>query len=261
MQDNSAVDQLNARARTIESVHAAAAYEVAADNIRRAIALGRFLPGDKLPPERELSEQMQVSRTTIREAVRVLEGEGLITVKRGALGGLVVMRPPSLGSAEMGAYLRTQLRLIYEILDFRTANECFAARLACGRRTQSHLDCLAELLGTMSGLCAQKAKREDVSNISQFLAADAEFHLTIAHAAGNKLIGKAVGDAHAAMFMPIGRVFKRLEDRANAHHETIYAAIRDQDADRAEKEMSLHIAATRKSLRNLLPPNAELSND
>ena len=103
MHDSLTIDELSRPIRSIESVHAAAAYEVAADNIRRAIALGRFLPGDKLPPERELSEQMQVSRTTIREAVRVLEGEGLITVKRGALGGLVVMRPPSLSSSEMGA--------------------------------------------------------------------------------------------------------------------------------------------------------------
>ena len=261
MHDSLTIDELSRPIRSIESVHAAAAYEVAADNIRRAIALGRFLPGDKLPPERELSEQMQVSRTTIREAVRVLEGEGLITVKRGALAGLVVMRPPSLSSSEMGAYLRVQIRLIYDILDFRIANECFAARLACRRRTQSHLDRLARLVDTMTDLCAQKAKREDISNISQFLAADAEFHLTIADAADNSLISKAVGDAHAAMFLPIGRVFKRLEDRANAHHETIYAAIRDQDTEKAEKEMSLHIRTTRKSLRNLLPPNAEVPED
>ena len=259
MKQNGPVQKIATHENTIESVHASAAYEVAAGNIRRAIALGRFLPGDKLPPERELSNQMLVSRTTIREAVRVLEGEGLIKVRRGATGGLIVMRPARLSTNEMGSYLEVQLDRINSILDFRIANECFAAKWAAERRTQPQLDLLEKCVTAMNGFCAESSMREDVTNISSFFAADAEFHLTIAEASQNEMIVKAVGDAHAAMFVPIGRVFKRLENAANSHHEAIFSAIKEQDGQRAAKEIELHIEETRKSLINLLPPPDAIS--
>src|SRR4051812_10590345 len=65
------------------------AYAVVVDRLRRAIALGVLLPGDRLPPERTFAERLGVSRVTIREALRVLQGEGLLLTKRGS-GGTIV---------------------------------------------------------------------------------------------------------------------------------------------------------------------------
>ena len=66
------------------------AHEIVEENIRAAIRLGRFLPGDKLPPERTLAEQLGVSRTVLRQAIKNLEESGYLNVKRGAKGGLIV---------------------------------------------------------------------------------------------------------------------------------------------------------------------------
>ena len=72
-------------------------------------------------------------------------------------------------------------------------------------------------------------------------------------ASGNRLILQAVEDARTAMFLPIGKVFKKLEDSANDHHEEIFAAIRHRDPDRAAEAMRRHIVTTRESLENLMP--------
>ena len=61
--------------------------------IKEAILLGQFAPGDKLPPETELAEQFGVSRITVRDALRVLEARGLVRVKVGAMGGAFVADP------------------------------------------------------------------------------------------------------------------------------------------------------------------------
>jgi len=75
----------------IEPIDFAAAYEVVTERIRRAIHIGSYLPGDKLPPERTLAQQLGVSRTTVREAIRVLEGEGYVMSRRGASGSIIVL--------------------------------------------------------------------------------------------------------------------------------------------------------------------------
>lgn len=69
------------------------AHELVVDQMRRALELGQFRPGDRLPTERELSEMLDVSRTTVRTAVAVLEREGLIAVRRGRGGGFTVQAP------------------------------------------------------------------------------------------------------------------------------------------------------------------------
>jgi DNA-binding FadR family transcriptional regulator len=80
-------------------------HEAVADTIRRQIVLGRFKVGDRLPTEEDLTEQFEVARTTLREALRVLESQGLIEIRRGRNGGPVVTEPPSGATAESMALL------------------------------------------------------------------------------------------------------------------------------------------------------------
>lgn len=235
------------------SVRATATYELVVEQVRRAIYLGRFLPGDKLPPERDLASQMGVSRTTIREAVRVLEGEGLLAVRRGATGGLVVLGQAKLSPGQVKSYMEAQRGLLDSVFEFRLANECAAAALAAARRTDAHLKRLGRALEEMARLAATAEMRERTGTIARFSAADSEFHLGIAQASLNPFLVKAVEDARAAMFLPIGRVFTRLEDAANDHHATIFEAIRDRDTAAAAAGMRDHIEATRTALHGLLP--------
>ena len=66
----------------LQSLRAPASHELVVDQIRRAIGTGRYLPGERLPAERELARQLGVSRTTVREALKILQDEGLIEIRR-----------------------------------------------------------------------------------------------------------------------------------------------------------------------------------
>ncbi len=253
---NDVIPEYTLNLGAINSVRPVAAYELVVEQVKRAIFLGRFVPGDKLPPERELAAQMLVSRTTIREAMRVLEGEGLITVKRGATGGLVVQAQSGLRPHEIEPYMEAQREMLDMIYEYRIANECMAARLAAARRSKEQIRRMAAAVKAMGQLCETPEMRATMANIARFRALDSEFHLAVAEASGNRLIRRAVEDARTAMFLPIGKVFKKLEDSANAHHEELFAAISDGDPDRAAEAMRRHIVTTRESLENLMPRKA-----
>ena len=243
----------NLASGAINSIRPVAAYELVVEQVKRAIFLGRFVPGDKLPPERDLAAQMLVSRTTIREAMRVLEGEGLIQVKRGATGGLVVRPQSGLRPHEVESYMEAQREMLDMVYEYRIANECMAARLAATRRSKDHLRRMGSALKAMGRICETPELRATMANIPRFRALDSEFHLAVAEASGNRLIQQAVEDARTAMFLPIGKVFTRLEDSANEHHEEIFAAISGGEPDRAAEAMRRHIVTTRESLENLMP--------
>lgn len=237
----------------IGRIRPAATYELVVDQVKRAIFLGRFMPGDKLPAERDLAEQLQVSRTTIREAMRMLEGEGLILVKRGSTGGLVVKGPIGLQPQEIETYVQAQQGLLNSIFEFRIANECMAARLAAIRRSEAQLERLEMALTAMGELCETPELRAITANIARFRSLDSEFHLVVAEAADNPFIMQAVEDGRTEMFLPIGKVFTRLEDSANEHHEEIFTAIKASDPDRAARAMEHHIKVNHESLDDLMP--------
>lgn len=218
-----------------------AAYEVVLEQLRRSIHLGHFRLGDRLPPERELAKQLEVSRTTVREAVRVLEGEGLVEIRRGSAGGIIV-RPETVRPAD----LRKRLREFEEIIDFRVAVESMSARLAARRRTKADI---AELQRAFARLEAIVADRGAVSD---WVRIDTEYHLLIARIARNALLARAVEDARARMFMPIGAVWGGLEERAHLMHAEVQEAIVAGDPDRAAAAMEAHIEATRADIHAVL---------
>lgn len=242
----------------INSIRPVSTYELVVEQVKRAIFLGRFVPGDKLPPERELAAQLNVSRTTIREAMRVLEGERLIQVKRGATGGLIVKALNGLQRNEVEIYMETQREVLDMIYEYRIANECMAVRLAATRRTEEQLSRMALAMEAMEHLCATPKMRTTVANIARFRALDSEFHIAVAEASGNRLIMRAVEDMRAAMFLPIGKVFKEIEETANVHHAEVYKAIKDGAPDCAVEAMRQHIVATRESLERLMPGQGHL---
>lgn len=240
--------------RRIDPVQPTSAYELVVEQLRRAIHLRRFVPGDKLPPERELARQLGVSRTTVREAVRVLESEGLVQSRRGATGGLTVLEP-RVSEAALRETRRERLEAIDAIFDYRLANECAAARLAAARRGARDIAALGDLLQRMGALAAPGGasdEHDEVERVAQFMAADSEFHLGVGRAARNPYLLQAIEDGRAAMFHPVGAVFRRLEDNANDFHEAIFAAIEAGDAQAAHDAMAAHLSASRATLKTLL---------
>jgi GntR family transcriptional regulator, transcriptional repressor for pyruvate dehydrogenase complex len=232
---NSGVSQ-----RGIERVEHSPVYGLVVEQLRRAIHMGTYIPGDKLPPERDLAKQLVVSRTTVREAIRVLEGEGYVESRRGAAGGVIVL---DRGQTEQRAarLIREKLPELMEVVDFRLAVEGGAARLAAQRRTDEDLVRLTEAFESMEP--GQKMRR--------FRAADSSFHLAIADAAKNAWMRRAIEDARAAIWMPVDLFAKHAFRTAQLHHAQILEAIRDRDPGGAEAAVVAHIETTRRDLRQI----------
>src|SRR5712692_1519250 len=229
---------IRSEAPPMKRIEPSPVYELVVERIRRALHIGSYVPGDRLPPERALAEQLGVSRTTVREAIRVLEGEGYVESRRGATGGVILL---DRGQTEerMGPIIRERLPELEEIVDFRIAVECRAARLAALRRTDEDLEKLAAALTTMQhGLEG-----------STFRAADTAFHLGVAEAARNGWMRRAIEDARVAMLLPFDKVADHVFRTAQLQHTEILDAIRRQDPDAAEKATESHIEIARRDLR------------
>jgi GntR family transcriptional repressor for pyruvate dehydrogenase complex len=238
-------------ADVMEAIRTPASYELVVDQIRRAIQVGRFLPGQKLPPERELARQLAVSRTTVREAMRVLQGERLVETRRGRAGGAIVLGSSS-SPAERRRELRSRLAELQAVFEYRLVVEPAAARLAAQRRTKQDLDRLRRDVQTMDAVHASAlADESDPSPVSRFFTLDIDFHHRIAEATRNQLLIAAVEDARAALFLPVGGIFPTLDPRANQFHVEIFEGIEAQDPERAERAMIDHITLTQESLLEL----------
>lgn len=219
------------------------AYVHVADRIRRAIHLGHFAPGDRLPSESELGERLGFSRVTVREAVRHLEGEGYLETRRGARGGLFVRRIHDSEEKQL-AYLRSHWKEIDDLFDFRLGVECMAARLAAARRTSENLARMAAALAAFRG----------GDSSPNFRRADSEFHLAVAEASANLHLQHAIEEARAGMFLPFDvlRVEPSSWAQQPGQHEAVYDAIEGRDAERAATAMAAHLEASRKHVRDII---------
>jgi DNA-binding FadR family transcriptional regulator len=214
----------------IEAVDLVPAHEVVTERLRHAIHIGTYVPGDKLPPERALAQQLGVSRMTVREAIRVLRAEGYVASRRGSAGGITV-----LDQAEDAKRLRpVLLRRMAELDDafeFRIAVEGAAARLAAQRRTKRDLGLLHKAY----------LELEQGRETARFRAADNVFHLAIADAARNRFMRQAIENVRAMTWVPLDRVISQVFTSAHEHHAQILQAIEDGDPDAAERAAVAHI--------------------
>jgi GntR family transcriptional repressor for pyruvate dehydrogenase complex len=157
------------------------AYQLLADELRDEITSGRLQPGERLPPEPELCVRSGVSRSTVREALRLLASQHLIVTTRGVTGGSFVAHPDA---DQLSEALSTGLTLLSnsaevgmaDLLELRRALEIPAAGLAAQRRTDANL---VEIRGAMFD--------PDLDELATMLAAHAAFHSAIASATGNPL--------------------------------------------------------------------------
>lgn len=231
----------------IERVVQSLAYELAADKIRRAVHIGTFVPGDKLPPAPELAKQLGVSRITALEAVRALEAEGYVESRRGASGGTLIVASQESGEVLRGR-LRQERKHFRDVMDFRVATEPAAVRLAALRRSEADLSRLVEALEQMASS----------RNKPEFRRADSAFHLGIADAADNPFLRGAVEDGRAAMFSPLDALdFEVMLETSLEGHRRILGALRAADAEGAQKAMVAHIEANREKMRLLLSDEQE----
>jgi DNA-binding FadR family transcriptional regulator len=217
------------------------AYEVVAARMRRAIHLGELAPGSKLPAERILSERLGVSRVTLREAIRVLEGEGYVEVSRGRGGGTTV-HTGSMSPEEISAWMGRRWQELEAIFDFRLVNERRATERAATRADASHLAELREL--------ADQGSRS--ADVNEFRTWDVRFHLFIADLAESALLRQAVEEARAELYVPFRAVpLERLLKISGHQHRTIVTALEKGDPRRAGKAMEKHLIAATAQMEEL----------
>ena len=208
--------------------------------IENELSGGRLAVGGRLPAERALAEQLKVSRTSVREAIRILEAMGVVRagVGSGPEAGTVVISDPTaaLGSA-LRLHVATQHLPVADIVATRVLLESWAA--AAARPDAPQLDDAAALLHTMDAA-------EDLP-INDFLALDVRFHLALADAAGNAVVSAMMGSLRESIQRYAAQLTSNLPDweatasRLKAEHREILAAIRNDDGDRAAKLVAAHI--------------------
>jgi len=207
-------------------------YEDVAKQIERQI-LKKLKPGDKLPSERELAEMLQVSRSSIRDAIRGLELMGLVEPRQGA--GTIVrgLSAESLLNPFANA-LKHRQELVGELLDFRKMLEPPLAARAATHASPDEISEMEEIL---------RRQEEKLSDGEAAIAEDAEFHYSVALASGNSVVLKLLDvvmdllrDTRERSLQLAGRPQKSL-----AGHRRILAAIKRHDAEAAKAAMRRHI--------------------
>jgi GntR family transcriptional repressor for pyruvate dehydrogenase complex len=210
------------------------ASDLLAHELRERILSGDFAEGAGLPAERELVTQTGLSRTTIREALRILEVQGLVRIRAGRSGGAFVQRPGEEAMANTVEHIiRGQKIALPALLITRQALEPYCAELAAQNRTTAQLAVL-ESATTLS--------LEGGHPLDRVLEANAEWHVAVARASGNELLsGLMIALTHGAYDEHI--VDEELERSGAAEHAAITEAIGRQDTATAGLLMQRHVAA------------------
>jgi GntR family transcriptional repressor for pyruvate dehydrogenase complex len=223
------------------AVDLVAAHEVVTERLRHAIHIGTYLPGDKLPPERTLAQQLGVSRMTVREAIRALRAEGYVVSRRGSAGGITVLDQAD-DEQRLRPLLLQRMAELDDGFEFRIAVEGAAARLAAQRRTKRDLARLHQAY----------LELEQGLQTARFRAADNVFHLAIADAARNRPMRGAIESVRAMTWIPIDQLISNVFSSAHEHHAQILRAIEDKDPDAAERAVADHIQRAQRDLHRVV---------
>jgi DNA-binding FadR family transcriptional regulator len=220
--------------------------EQVANTLLEAIQLHQFLPGERLPSERELCARLSVNRTAVREGLRWLEHERFIEVRRGKYGGAFVLEVPLDLSLER---LRGNIDALRQLLEFRQVIEPAAAAIAAQRITESQLARLDELFAK------ERSEVELDGSIEQLRAIDREIHDVIASATNNRDLVETVREIRLRMAIGLdvlhGTPLTRLRD-SETGHAAILEALRRHNSTEAAAAMERHVLATRKSIGEAL---------
>jgi GntR family transcriptional repressor for pyruvate dehydrogenase complex len=225
-------------------IHPRRLYQEIALQVRANIQKGALPVGARLPSERELAEQLQVSRPTVREALIALEVEGVLEVRPGA--GVFVCAPqkpfPSYASSEGPL----------EIMSARIAIEGETASMAAKQMRDADIRELRRILETMD---------PHLNLQGSYLSADRAFHLCIAEKAGNSVLIRIVAELFDARHSPLSLQFgKHFENtstwtQAVTEHKVVIEALSSRNARSAKQAMQWHLRESHNRLTKQIEDN------
>lgn len=198
-------------------------------------------PGDKLPSERELAIRSNVSRTVVREAIKILEQKGLVEVRQGK--GVFIIKPRNhLVTDSIQRILGHHNATILHLVEARESVETAIIRLASERIQASQLNQLDRLINLM---------QQSFHNIEKFLYFDHQFHTTLAEATQNPIyllfvnsILELIQETRKHMIFHSRQSMERAQD----HHRNILAALQEEDQHKALQAMHGHMQQIREDV-------------
>ncbi|MBL7494979.1 FadR family transcriptional regulator [Frankia sp. CNm7] len=226
-------------------VHVPKVAELVAAEVRRRIVGGELSDGDELPRESDMQDEFRVSRPSVREALRILETEGLVRIRRGKVGGGVVRRPTAASAAyHLALTLKAHDVTHQDLATARLAIEPSCASLAAG---------LPDRRAVVDELTRLVDESETCPTTSAFTEAAHAFHLRLTELCGNTTMTLIAGTLEAVWSFQESRVAQvalgaeehpedlKTRRRAIASHRRLIAAIAAGNSDQASREMRKHI--------------------
>jgi GntR family transcriptional regulator, transcriptional repressor for pyruvate dehydrogenase complex len=217
------------------------------DQIRESIFRGQLKPGEQVLPERELSEALGVSRTTVRNAINKLVVLGLLEHKQGQ--GTFVRAPDTRQGNPLAAAMEVQDASIDDLLEVRMGLECNAAALAAVRAVKEDLLFMDASLEEM---------RVEVSSGRLGTEADTAFHMAMAYATKNPVHVYLMKNFYDFLFVGIKKNLIHLYENPHnikeilLQHGAVIAAIKKRDPQAATEAMRRHIKYVQDFFRNRL---------
>lgn len=206
--------------------------------IEKQLSDGQLVLGGRLPAERALAEQLEVSRTSVREAIRILEAMGVVRAGVGSgkdAGTVVIAEPASALGSALRLHVATQHLPVADIVETRALLESWAVA-----RATKDAPALAEAARLLDEMDVHAA-------VDDFLGLDVRFHLALAEAAGNAVVSTMMGSLREAIEGYAAALTANLPDwdatatRLRAEHRAILDAVKGGDGARAAELVAAHI--------------------
>jgi len=209
--------------------------------IQEAIYSGKFKIGERLPSERSLSEIFSISRPTIREAIRVLEAEKVVEVKKGVKGGAFIIEPgPDQIGRSLEALIRFKNTTVDEFTEFRLEFESQTAYLAAERATTEQIENLNEIAKKIKLVATGENFDQE-----EYVKYDIMFHEEVAYASNNQIrvaIMLGLHNAFKKMSIDIGNLeIEQWQRQEYKDIEEIVSAISHRNPELAKKKMQEHV--------------------
>lgn len=218
------------------TVRVSRASEDIVQQIKSNIFAGKLAPGDRLPSEKELAEQFGLSRITVRDALRVLESQGLVSIKVGAGGGAFVTNPSGTSANEMVTdLLRLQRASTRELVEARLVIETSIVTYAAERATADDLAAMQKAI--------DDARAGRGAGDSHFTPHSVDFHIAMAMAAKNQVLLFTVNSFRTLFYETLEKLMPDddMALRAIEDHQKVLDAITAHDAERARQVMCDHL--------------------
>ena len=224
-------------------------FEQVAEQIEKRILNGELQSGDRLPTERELAEQFHVSRTGVREAMKILAQKGLVDMRPGR-GTIVIDGAPKAMQLSIDLAMKLKLGEVGgsdNLVEVREILETEIAALAAARATEKEIAAMREAVRLMD---------ESLDDADAFIAADNSFHEALAQGTQNTLILILVNSIVHLLSEQRKQIFETEggPQRGQVHHKRILESVIGRDPEAARAAMHAHLRQIREDVRASTEP-------